>query len=106
MRKLIAVLTLVVIVGNLYSQSTATDLNIQKRDSTTNILGEVVVTGSNIAIGKNLIPYTVSVVGEKELQESGANQLLNAISVQVPSLFVTERALMGFGVSNGGSGMV
>ena len=104
MRKLIVILTSVVIVGNLYSQNNATDLNIQKRDSTANILSEVVVTGSNLAVGKNLIPYTVSVVGEKELQESGSNQLLNAISGQVPSLFVTERALMGFGVSNGGSG--
>lgn len=91
-------------VSNLYSQSKATDIGPQKRDSVTNILNEVVVTGTNSAVGKNLIPYTVSVVGEKELQESGSNQLLNAISVEVPSLFVTERAMMGFGVSNGGSG--
>ena len=104
MRKLIAVLTAVVFVGNLYSQTTSSDINIQKRDSATSILSEVIVTGSNTAVGKNLIPYTVSVVGEKELQESGSNQLLNAISGRVPSLFVTERALMGFGVSNGGSG--
>lgn len=67
-------------------------------------LNEVVVTGSNTAVGKNLIPYTVSVVGEQSLKESGSNQLLNAISGQVPSLFVTERGPMGFGVSNGGSG--
>ena len=104
MRKLIPVLTSVVFVANLYSQNIASDINIQKRDSTTNVLSEIVVTGSNIAVGKNLIPYTVSVVGEKELLESGSNQLLNAISGQVSSLFVTERAMMGFGVSNGGSG--
>ena len=104
MRKLIAILISVVIVGNLYSQNHATDINIQKRDTIANILSEVVVTGSNTAIGKNRIPYTVSVVGKKELQESGANQLLNAISGQMPSLFVTERGIMGFGVSNGGSG--
>lgn len=104
MRYLIAVLTAVVFVGNLYSQTTSSDTNTQKRDSATNVLSEVVVTGSNTAVGKNLIPYTVSVVGEKELQESGSNQLLNAISGRVPSLFVTERALMGFRVSNGGSG--
>ena len=104
MRKLIAILISVVIAGNLYSQNHANDINIQKRDTIANILNEVVVTGSNTAIGKNRIPYTVSVVGKKELQESGANQLLNAISGQMPSLFVTERGIMGFGVSNGGSG--
>lgn len=104
MRKLTAVIMSVVIAGNLYSQETDADRNVLKKDSTANILSEIVVTGSNLAVGKNLIPYTVSVVGEKELKESGSNQLLTAISGQVPSLFVTERALMGFGVSNGGSG--
>ena len=104
MRKLTVVLISILFVGNLYSQTTVSDIDIQKSDSTDNILSEVVVTGSNTAIGKNLIPYTVSVVGETALQESGANQLLNAISGQVPSLFVTERGMMGFGVSNGGSG--
>ena len=104
MRNLIAVLTSVAFVGNLYSQANAANIDIQKRDTTANVLSEVVVTGSNSAVGKNLIPYTVSVVGEKELLESGSNQLLNAISGRVPSLFVTERGLMGFGVSNGGSG--
>lgn len=104
MRKLTAVIMSVMVAGNLYSQETDAYRNVRKKDSTANILSEVVVTGSNLAVGKNLIPYTVSVVGEKELQESGSNQLLSAISGQVPSLFVTERALMGFGVSNGGSG--
>ena len=104
MRNWTAVIMSVAFVGNLYSQNNAIDLNTQKRDSAANMLSEVVVTGSNLAVGKNLIPYTVSVVGEKQLQESGSNQLLNAISGEVPSLFVTERALMGFGVSNGGSG--
>ena len=75
-----------------------------EKDSLALQLNEVVVTGSNSAVGKNLIPYSVSVVGEKSLEGSGSNQLLNAISGQVPSLFVTERGLMGFGVSNGGSG--
>lgn len=73
-------------------------------DSTALRLSEVVVTGSNSAVRRNLIPYTVSVVGEKSLEKSGSNQLLNAISVQVPSMFVTERSPLGFGVSNGGSG--
>ena len=75
-------------------------------DSTVNLLNEIIVTGSNSASGRNLIPYTVSVVDAQSLENSGSNQLLNAISGQVPSLFVTERSGMGFGVSNGGSGSI
>lgn len=67
-------------------------------------LGEVVVTGSNDAVGRNLLPYTVSTVGSHQLEATGQTQLLSAISGMVPSLFVTERNVLGFGLSNGGSG--
>lgn len=67
-------------------------------------IGEVVVTGSNNATGRNLLPYTVSTIGSPQLEATGQSQLLSAISVQVPSLFVSERNIFGFGVSNGGSG--
>lgn len=69
-------------------------------------LGEVVVTGSNEAVSSNLMPYTVSVVTHKDLEATGQTQLLSAISGQVPSLFVTQRGIFGFGVSNGGSGHI
>lgn len=67
-------------------------------------IGEVVVTGSNNATGRNLLPYTVSTIGSPQLEATGQSQLLSAISVQVPSLFVSERNIFGFGVSSGGSG--
>lgn len=74
-------------------------------DSTrTHHIGEVVVTGSNNATGRNLLPYTVTTVGSPQLEATGQSQLLSAISVQVPSLFVSERNIFGFGVSSGGSG--
>ncbi len=70
-------------------------------------LNEIVVTGSNSAVGRNLIPYTVSVVGEKALESSGQTQLLSLLSGRIPSLFVTERGILGFGVSsNGGAGHI
>lgn len=69
-------------------------------------LNEVVVTGSNQEVGRNLLPYTVTTIGNRQLQSSGSNQLLSAISGVVPSLFVTERNVFGFGVSNGGSGHI
>ena len=96
------------IITALYiiSDSKANAANKADADTLSGHFSEIIVTGSNSAVGRNLIPYTVSVIGERELEESGANQLLNAISGMVPSLFVTERGPMGFGVSNGGSGAI
>ena len=74
---------------------------------TAQALSEVVVTGSNQALRTDLIPYTVSVVDSRQLEAVGSTQLLSALSGRVPSLFVTERSILGFGVSsNGGSGHI
>lgn len=72
----------------------------------TRVLNEVVVTGSNVAVGKNLLPYTVATISGEQLEASGSTQLLGAVSGIVPSLFVSERNIFGFGVSNGGSGHI
>ena len=72
--------------------------------TTVNRLGEVVVTGSNEAVRRNLLPYTVTSIGSHQLEATGQTQLLSAISGVVPSLFVSERNIIGFGISNGGSG--
>lgn len=69
-------------------------------------LNEVVVTGSNLAVGRNLLPYTVSVLSAERLEATGSTQLLSAVSGMVPSLFVTERNIFGFGVATGGSGHI
>lgn len=67
-------------------------------------IDEVVVTGSNNPTGRNMLPYTVSTVSSAQIEASGRTQLLSAISGQVPSLFISERNIFGFGVSTGGSG--
>ena len=70
-------------------------------------LSEVIVTGSNHAVPARLLPYTVSVIDRHQLDNSGSNQLLSVLSGRVPSLFVTERGVLGFGVSsNGGAGHI
>lgn len=69
-------------------------------------LDEVVVTGTNSQVESRLLPYSVSVVGQERLESSGRTQVLSAISGMVPSLFVSERSIFGFGVSNGGSGHI
>ena len=67
-------------------------------------LDEVVVTGSNNAVSRNLLPYTVSTVNSSKIAATGRSQLLSAISGQVPGLFISQRSIFGFGISNGGSG--
>lgn len=75
-------------------------------DSASIALSEVVVTGSNKSVNRDLLPYTVSVVSRNNLEATGQTQVLAAISGQVPSLFVSQRGIFGFGVSNGGSGHI
>ena len=73
---------------------------------TTRVLEEVVVTGTNSGVQQRLLPYTVSVIDNRRLEASGQTQVLSAISGMVPSLFVSQRSIFGFGVSNGGSGHI
>lgn len=67
-------------------------------------IDEIVITGSNHATSRNLLPYTVSLISNKQIEATGRTQLLSAITGEVPSLFVSQRNIFGFGVSNGGSG--
>lgn len=83
---------------------TPTVLTAQTDSTRIRQMGEVVVTGSNMATGRNLLPYTVSTVDHTQLEAAGQSQLLSAISGRVPSLFVSERNIFGFGMSTGGSG--
>lgn len=73
---------------------------------TVRTLDEVVVTGSNTAVPQRLLPYTVSVIGQRRLDAAGETQVLSALSGMVPSLFVSQRSVFGFGVSNGGAGHI
>lgn len=70
----------------------------------TDTLHEVVVTGTNNATSSNHLPYSISTVSHSEIEATGRTQLLSALTGRIPSLFVTERNILGFGVSTGGSG--
>ena len=73
---------------------------------TAQVLNEVVVTGSNKSVPQQLLPYTVTVVDGRQLEATGQTQVLSAISGMVPSLFVSQRSIYGFGVSTGGAGHI
>lgn len=71
------------------------------RDST---LQDIVVTGTRTAVPERAIVSTVSTVVSEQLNQQERISILPTLSEQVPSLFVTQRGLMGYGVSGGAAG--
>ena len=69
-------------------------------------LNEVVVTGTIVKINKNNVPMAVSVVTRQQISESDESALLPVLNGLVPGLFVSERGITGFGVSNGAAGQI
>ncbi|MBQ7421988.1 MAG: TonB-dependent receptor [Prevotella sp.] len=67
-------------------------------------LQEVVVTGSRNAVDVRHLPMTVTIIGRKALTEQFQPNVLPTVMQQVPSLFVTSRSMMGYGVSTGAAG--
>lgn len=69
-------------------------------------LSEVVVTGTNEAVDGRRLPYTVSIIKSAEIEAASSNRVLDILTGRVPSFFVTQRNILGYGVSNGGAGHI
>jgi len=69
-------------------------------------LDEVVVTGSKIEISRKLVPLSVSQISKQDIESTGQMNILPALNSFVPGIFVTERNIVGFGVSTTGSGSI
>ena len=69
-------------------------------------LNEVVVTGSKIEISRKLVPLSVSRISKQDIENSGQMNILPALNLFVPGIFVTERNIVGFGVSTTGAGSI
>ena len=67
---------------------------------------EVIVTGTRISTARSNVPLTTSVVDEKEIESSSEINLMPLIGSMIPGVFVTERGITGFGVSDGAAGKV
>ncbi|MBQ2540079.1 MAG: TonB-dependent receptor [Paludibacteraceae bacterium] len=67
-------------------------------------LQEVVATGTRTTTDPRLLPVTVNVVSEEVLTEKLQPNILPTLTEQVPGLFITQRGVLGYGVSTGGSG--
>lgn len=86
------------------STASAAGDKINETNEKADTIREVVVTATNQATDRRLLPYNVTVVKKEQIEATGKTQLLSALTGRVPSLFVTERSILGFGVSTGGSG--
>lgn len=76
----------------------------QLADTTAVSLDNVVVTGTRNATDVRHLPMTISVVSRDKLTENQRINVLPTLAEQVPGLFVTSRAMMGYGVSGGAAG--
>jgi iron complex outermembrane receptor protein len=67
---------------------------------------EVVITGTHIKLNKDKLPLSVTVIDRHTLEESGSSSVFSALNGLVPGLFITERGISGFGVSQGAAGQI
>ena len=65
---------------------------------------KVVVTGTRNSTDVRHLPLTVSVVDRPQIEQQMQPSLLPMLSEQVPGLFLTQRGVMGYGVSDGAAG--
>lgn len=68
------------------------------------LLNEVLVTGTRSATTSRNLPVTVSVIDREALIANERTNILPTLSELVPGMMVTQRGMMGFGVSGGAAG--
>ena len=96
--KLSAILFILNIISiNLFPQNKLSD---------TISIDEIVVTGSKIEVSRKLVPVSVSQISKQDIENTGEINILPTMSTYAPGVFVTERNMLGFGVSTGASGTI
>lgn len=86
--------------------ATAGTNSMEAQNDSTSVshLDNVVVTGTRAATTSRNLPVTVSVVSRDKLTENHRTNILPTLTEQVPGLFVTQRGMLGYGVSDGAAG--
>ena len=98
MKQKINVFAILILLSNPgFSQSS-------KKDSIQ--LSDIVVTGSKTEISRKIVPLSVSQISKQEIESTGHINILPALNTFVPGVFVTERNILGFGVSSTGAGAI
>lgn len=68
------------------------------------LLDEAVATGTRRSASERSIPASVCTIGSATLDAYQRPSILPTLSEEVPGLFVTQRGVMGYGVSTGAAG--
>jgi len=84
--------------------SHAVAMAAEQRDTTGHVLDNVVITGTRSQTDIRHLPMTLSTVGRDKLTATRRLNVLPTLAEQVPGLFVTQRGMLGFGVSDGAAG--
>ena len=87
MKKFYLALSVLFLFGNLKSQVLSDTLT----------LDEVVVSGMRVEVARKNLPMNVSVISGNQIDEIQESAALPMISRRIPSLFVNERGVTGFG---------
>lgn len=69
-------------------------------------IDSAVVTVTKSVTNRRLVPNTITVVPSVRLEATANSALLPVVSREVPGLFVTQKGVTGFGVSEGSAGIV
>ena len=78
-----------------------------KADSTKSYMLEpVVVTGTRFQMPKSELSSSITVVDNKEIQESHDENVIRVLSNKVPGLFLNDNYVMGFGVGASSAGTI
>lgn len=67
---------------------------------------QIVISANKINTHRDQVPMSISVITQKQIEQSSASNVLPIISSQIPGLFVTERGISGFGLSSGSAGKI
>lgn len=69
-------------------------------------LNTIVVTANKTKVNRNNVPLTISVIDKAEIEAASSSSVLPVLSQLVPGLFVTQKGMLGFGVSEGSAGAI
>lgn len=95
----------ILIASGLLCSSLAFANDPAEIDSLINLQG-VVISANKVQVNRNSVPLTISVIDREQIEASSESALLPVLSQHVPGLFVTQKGITGFGVSEGAAGTV
>ena len=65
---------------------------------------EIIVTGTRIETAKANVPLSTTVISNEKIVRSSEINIMPMLGSNVPGVFITERGITGFGVSDGSAG--